>query len=104
MGRKERACIVYCTFIFYQEMYLLSNLESQQFGVEFCSFIRDQLLLATMHGLASFQVHSTISQCQITSGINIWFHRLLSDLVLTANHCGREWNQGGLQRKGGGTG
>lgn len=85
-------------------MYLLSNLESQQFRVEFCSFIRDQLLLATMHGLASFQVHSTISQCQITSGINIWFHRLLSDLVLTANHCGREWNQGGLQRKGGGGG
>lgn len=84
MRRKKRACTLYCTFIFYQEMYLLSNLESQQFGIEFCSFIHDQLLLATKHGLASFQVPSTISQCQITRDINIWFHGLLSDLVLTA--------------------
>jgi len=81
--RKERASTPYCTFIFYQEMYL-SNLESQLFGIEFCSFIHDQLLLATKHGLASFQVPSAISQCQIIRDINIWFHGPLSDLVLTA--------------------
>lgn len=96
VGKEERARTVYCTFIFYQEMYLLSNLQSQQFGIEFCSFICHQLLLATMHGLASFQVHSTISQCQTTKGINIWFHRLFSDLVLTANHRGRQRIRGGL--------
>lgn len=85
-------------------MYLLSNLYSQQFEAEFCSSIFDQLLLDTTRGLASFQVHSTVSQCPITRDINIWFHRLLSDLVLTANPWGRQKNQDGLGRQWGAQG